>query len=148
MKNVKIKSKNLLKGALLMGLFIGAGLFAMNVDNLVSYADQGSVKADNSNGAIAYVATFDDKCGGSKAKKDDSKAKEGDSKAKEGKCGEGKCGDDKKAKEGKCGDGDAKAGKEGKEGKCGEGKCGDDGKAKSGDKAKKESKCGEGKCGV
>jgi uncharacterized low-complexity protein len=58
---------------------------------------------------------------------------------KEGKCGEGKCGDDK-AKEGKCGDDKAKH-----EGKCGEGKCGDD-KKKEGEKGE-EGKCGEGKCG-
>ncbi len=48
-------------------------------------------------------------------------------KGKEGKCGEGKCGEDKKA-EGACGEG-KKA-----EGACGEGK-------------KAEGKCGEGKCG-
>jgi uncharacterized low-complexity protein len=38
-------------------------------------------------------------------------------KGEEGKCGEGKCGDDK-GEEGKCGD------EKGEEGKCGEGKCG------------------------
>ena len=43
-----------------------------------------------------------------------------------GKCGAGKCGDDKKAK---------------KDSKCGTGKCGDDKKAKT------DSKCGAGKCG-
>ena len=60
----------------------------------------------------------------------------------DGKCGEGKCGDDKK-KEAKCGDDKAKDAK-----KCGEGKCGDDKKKeeKCG-KDKKEHKCGEGKCG-
>ena len=51
----------------------------------------------------------------------------GHHKGDEGKCGEGKCGDDK-GDEGKCG-----------EGKCGEGKCGGE---KDG-----EGKCGEGKCG-
>ena len=48
-------------------------------------------------------------------------------KGEEGKCGEGKCGEDK-GEEGKCG-----------EGKCGEGKCGED--------KGEEGKCGEGKCG-
>ncbi len=42
----------------------------------------------------------------------------------EGKCGEGKCGDDK-GEEGKCGEGKCGDDK-GEEGKCGEGKCGDD----------------------
>ena len=56
----------------------------------------------------------------------------------EGKCGEGKCGEDK-GTEGKCGE------DKGAEGKCGEdkgaeGKCGED-------KAEGEGKCGEGKCG-
>ncbi len=74
----------------------------------------------------------------------------GDAKSgKEGKCGEGKCGEDKKAgKEGKCGE------KTGKEGKCGEGKCGEEGEMKKNmegkcgeKKSEKEGKCGEGKCG-
>jgi uncharacterized low-complexity protein len=60
----------------------------------------------------------------------------------EGKCGEGKCGDDKKG-EGKCGEekeGEGKCGEEKEgEGKCGEGSCGEE---KEG-----EGKCGEGSCG-
>ena len=64
----------------------------------------------------------------------------GHHKGDEGKCGEGKCGDDKgdegKCGEGKCGGDDDK----GDEGKCGEGKCGGDDKGE-------EGKCGEGKCG-
>lgn len=52
-------------------------------------------------------------------------------KHKEGKCGEGKCGEEKSDKD--------------REGKCGEGKCGEEGKDKK-DKGG-EGKCGEGKCG-
>jgi uncharacterized low-complexity protein len=60
-------------------------------------------------------------------------------KGEEGKCGEGKCGDDK-GEEGKCGEGKCGTdGEKGEEGKCGEGKCGDE--------KGEEGKCGEGKCG-
>ena len=59
-------------------------------------------------------------------------------KGEEGKCGEGKCGDDK-GEEGKCGEGKCGDDK-GEEGKCGEGKCGDE--------KGEEGKCGEGKCGA
>jgi uncharacterized low-complexity protein len=57
-------------------------------------------------------------------------------KGEEGKCGEGKCGDDK-GEEGKCGEG--KCGTDGEKGE--EGKCGSDGEKGE------EGKCGEGKCG-
>lgn len=53
----------------------------------------------------------------------------------EGKCGEGKCGEDKEMCEGKCG-----------EGKCGEGMKGGEA-AGAETKAEGEGKCGEGKCG-
>ena len=43
----------------------------------------------------------------------------------EGKCGEGKCGEDKGKMEGKCGEGKCGEGKGKMEGKCGEGKCGE-----------------------
>lgn len=61
---------------------------------------------------------------------------------KDGKCGEGKCGDNKKdmksKNDGKCG-GNKKDMKGKKDGKCG----GD----KKDKKGKKDGKCGEGKCG-
>ncbi|MDZ7789373.1 MAG: hypothetical protein U5L08_02525 [Xanthomonadales bacterium] len=60
---------------------------------------------------------------------------------KEGKCGEGKCGEDKD-KEGSCGEGSCGEDKD-EEGSCGEGSCGED----SGDEKDEEGSCGEGSCG-
>ena len=132
-----MNTKNLLKGALLSGLLLVAGLLAFNAISTDEIADNSAVVLTaDMNGIDNFVPVTNEKCG-------DDKAKEGDKadadSTKAGKCGEGKCGDDK-AKSSDKADADST-----KEGKCGEGKCGDD-KAKSDDKAK-EGKCGEGKCG-
>lgn len=128
MKKDNKKTKDLLKGALLTGLMLGAGS-ATEASDLLKFNDLGSgeeIRAQvmDNNQSFDAFATLEMKCG-------------------EGKCGEGKCGgkeeekekekekekgkEEKKAKEGKAEKKkEAKKNKEGKskEGKCGEGKCG------------------------
>lgn len=135
MKNLKMKTRLVLAGALLSGLFLMLAMVSSTAEDMANQ-NENNIEliqlADNFESPVIEGKCGDDKSKEGDDSKEGEKAKKDDKSKKESKCGEGKCGDDKaKAKEGEK---DEKAKEGEKESKCGEGKCG-------------EGKCGEGKCG-
>jgi uncharacterized low-complexity protein len=98
------KKKSILAGSLLTGAIIAVSSFSANAAGMFNYNNLGTghevrtnlLRRENSS------KNFELKCG-EKGKTDSTMAKKG----KDGKCGEGKCGDNKKpmkkGKDGKCG---------------------------------------------